>query len=57
MSLLISKQLLQGAALTVFLIGLILIALAIVLELFELQESNKTIALESADVLSDSREL
>jgi sorbitol-specific phosphotransferase system component IIBC len=56
-SVLVSKQILRGAAFTMFLIGLILIALAIFLQLLELQESNKTIDLESADVLSDSREL
>ncbi len=43
----------QGVTLLIFLVGLVLIAVAIVLELVELQESNSTIELEAADVLSD----
>jgi hypothetical protein len=44
---------LQGATLVIFLLGLVLIAIAIILELIELQESNSTIELESADILTD----
>jgi len=50
----VSKQVLLGATLGMFLTGLILVALAIVLQFLELQHSNKTIEIESADVLSDS---
>jgi TRAP-type C4-dicarboxylate transport system permease small subunit len=49
----VSTQILLGATLGMFLIGLTLIALAIVLQLFELPQSNRTIDLESADALSD----
>ena len=38
-----------------FLFGLVLTAIAIILELLELQQSNRTIDIESADVLSDSQ--
>ena len=44
---------LQGVTLLIFLVGLVLIAVAIVLELVELQESNSTIELEAADVIAD----
>jgi hypothetical protein len=50
----VSKGILQRATLGTFLIGLILIAGAIVLQLLELQQSNTTIEIESADVLNDS---
>ena len=43
----------QGVTLPIFLIGLVLIGVAIVLELMELQESNSTIELEAANVLDD----
>ena len=47
----VSQQILLGASLGAFLTGLMLVALAIVLQLLELQQSNTTIDLESADVL------
>jgi hypothetical protein len=50
----VSTGMLQRATLGTFLIGLILIAGAIVLQLLELQQSNTTIEMESADVLNDS---
>ena len=43
---------LQAATLPIFLLGLLLIAIAIVLQLIELSESNATIDLESADLLA-----
>ena len=51
----VSKQILQGVTLAMFLIGLVLVAFAIVLELLELQQSNRTIEIESADVLMDPK--
>jgi hypothetical protein len=51
----VSKRVLQGTTLGTFLIGLTLVAVAIVLQLLELQQSNRTIEIESADVLNDSR--
>jgi hypothetical protein len=51
-SLSISKPMWPKATLWMFLFGLILIAFAIVLQLLELQQSNRTIDIESADVLS-----
>ncbi len=51
----VSKRVLQGTTLGTFLIGLTLVAVAIVLQLLELQQSNRTIEIESADVLKDSR--
>ena len=53
----VSKRILLGATLAMFLIGLILTAFAIVLQLLELQQSNRTIEIESADVLSDSQRI
>ena len=53
-SLSVSKQTLLGATLGLFLIGLILVVFAIVLQLLELQHSNKTIEIESSDVLRNS---
>ena len=53
----VSKQILLGATFLIFLSGLILVTLTIVLQLLELQQSNKTIQIESADVLSDSHEI
>ena len=50
-SLSLSKTILLGATPWMFLLGQILIAGAIVLQLLELQQANKTIDLESADVL------
>lgn len=49
----VSKPILLQATLIMFLIGLILISLAIVLQLLELQHSNRTIDIEAADVLGD----
>jgi TRAP-type C4-dicarboxylate transport system permease small subunit len=49
----LSKPIPAGITLAAFLIGLILTAVAIILELLELQQSNRTIDLESADVLGD----
>ena len=51
----VSKQVLLGATLGMFLTGLILVAFAIVLQLLELQQSNRTIEIESADVLSSQK--
>jgi hypothetical protein len=51
----VSKPMLLSATLGMFLIGLILIAFAIVLQLIELQQSNRTIDIESADALSTAR--
>ena len=51
----VSKRVLQGTTLGTFLIGLNLVAVAIVLQLLELQQSNRTIEIESADVLNDPR--
>src|ERR1051325_790564 len=48
-----SRTILLGATPWMFLLGLVLIAGAIVLQLLELQQSNRTIDLESADVLPD----
>jgi hypothetical protein len=45
------QQFLEVAALPMFLLGLILIAIAIVLQLIELQESNSTIDIEVSEVL------
>ena len=53
-SLSVSKQILLGATLGMFLAGLGLVVLAIVLQLLELQQSNKTIEIESIDVLRGS---
>jgi hypothetical protein len=50
----VSKSILLGPTLATFLVGLTLTVFAIVLELLELRQSNKTIEIESADVLSDS---
>jgi TRAP-type C4-dicarboxylate transport system permease small subunit len=49
----LSKPIPAGITLAAFLIGLILTAVAIILQLLELQQSNRTIDLESADVLGD----
>jgi hypothetical protein len=49
-SLSLSKTILLEAAPWLFLLGLVLIAGAILLQLLELQQSNRTIDLESADV-------
>jgi hypothetical protein len=51
----VSRQILSGAALVTFLIGLVLTVSGIVLQLLELQHANRTINLESADVLNDRR--
>jgi hypothetical protein len=51
----VSRQILSGAALVTFLVGLVLTASGIVLQLLELQHANRTINLESADVLNDRR--
>lgn len=51
----VSRPILLSATPGMFLIGLILIAFAIVLQLLELQQSNRTINIESADVLSRPR--
>jgi uncharacterized protein DUF2721 len=48
----VSQRILLGATLGTFLIGLMLVALGIVLQLLELQQSNRTIDIESADVLN-----
>ena len=50
-----SRQTPAGATLLVFIFGLVLTAIAIILQLLELQQSNRTIDIESADVLSDSQ--
>ena len=50
-SLSVTRPILLGATLWVFLIGLGLIALAIVMQLLELHQSNRTIDIESSDVL------
>ena len=50
-SLSLSKTILLEATPWLFLLGLVLIAGAILLQLLELQQSNRTIDLESADVL------
>jgi hypothetical protein len=50
------KPMLLPATLVMFFIGLILIALAILLQLLELHQSHKTIEIEAAEVLSDSHE-
>jgi len=50
----VSRQVMLGATPAMFLSGLILVALAIVLQLLELKQSNVTIEIESADVLGDS---
>jgi TRAP-type C4-dicarboxylate transport system permease small subunit len=52
----LSKPIPAGITLAAFLIGLILTAVAIILQLLELQQSNRTIDLESADVLGDLEE-
>jgi TRAP-type C4-dicarboxylate transport system permease small subunit len=49
----LSKPIPAGITLAAFLIGLTLTAVAIILQLLELQQSNRTIDLESADVLDD----
>jgi hypothetical protein len=49
-SLSLSKAILLGATPWMFLLGLLLIGGAIILQLLELQQSNQTIDLESADV-------
>jgi DNA-binding transcriptional regulator YbjK len=51
----VSRQILSGAALVTFLVGLVLTASGIVLQLLELKHANRTIDLESADVLKDAR--
>ncbi len=51
----VSRPILLRATPVMFLIGLILIAFAIVLQLLELQQSNRTIDIESADVLTKAR--
>jgi hypothetical protein len=48
----VSKPMAQSATLATFLVGLVGIMAAIVLQYMELQESNKTIDIESADVLA-----
>jgi len=48
----VSRQILARATLVIFLIGLLLTASAIILQLLELQHSNQTIDLEAADVLN-----
>jgi hypothetical protein len=53
-SLSIFRDFLQIATLPMFLLGLILVLAAIVLQLIELQASNRTIDLESVDVLRDA---
>ena len=50
-SLSVTRPILVGATLWVFLIGLGLIALAIIMQLLELHQSNRTIDIESSDVL------
>jgi len=52
----LSKPIPAGITLAAFLIGLILTAVAIILQLLELQQCNRTIDLESADVLGDLEE-
>jgi Protein of unknown function (DUF2721) len=54
-SLSIFRDFLQNATLPMFLLGLMLVLLAIVLQLIELQASNHTIDIESNDVLRDSK--
>jgi len=49
----LSQQTPAGATLLTFLGGLVLTAIAIILQLLELGQSNRTIEIESADVLSD----
>ena len=51
----VSRRILSGAALVTFLVGLVLTAAGIVLQLLELQHANRTINLESADVLNNPR--
>jgi DNA-binding transcriptional regulator YbjK len=51
----VSRQILSGAALVTFLVGLVLTASGIVLQLLELKHANRTIDLETADVLKDAR--
>jgi hypothetical protein len=51
----LSRQTPAGATLLMFLFGLSLTAIAIILQLLELQQSNRTIDIESADVLRDSQ--
>jgi hypothetical protein len=48
----VSRPVLQRGTLAAFLAGLFLVVLAIVLQLLELQQSNKTLEIESADVLN-----
>jgi Protein of unknown function (DUF2721) len=52
-SLSVSRTILLGATPWMFLVGLVLITGAIVLQLLELQQSNRTIDLESSDVLPE----
>jgi Protein of unknown function (DUF2721) len=49
----VSGKILPQAILVLFLIGLALIVVAIVLQLLELQQSNRTIDLESSEILSE----
>jgi len=56
-SLSVSRQTLLRATLALFLVGLALIVIAIVLQSLELQQSNKTIDLESADILNEDHRL
>jgi hypothetical protein len=51
----LSRQTLVRATLVIFLVGLTLIVFAIILQLLELQQSNRTIHLEFADVLGEHR--
>jgi hypothetical protein len=53
-SLSIWRQRIQGVTLPLFVVGLVLIGLAIVLQLLELQYSNSTIHIEASDLLRDS---
>jgi hypothetical protein len=50
----LSKPFLPRVTLWMFIIGLTLIAIAIVLQLLELQQSNRTIDIEIADLLRDA---
>jgi hypothetical protein len=52
----VSKPILLQGTLVMFFVGLILIALAILLQLLELHQANRTLEIEFAEVLSDSQE-
>ena len=51
----VSRPIWLGATLGMFLVGLLLVGLAIVLQLLELQHSGKTIEIEFTEVLGDDR--